>query len=120
MSMYIDTPSTWFPKPKGLNIEGEKLWNKIVPNSTNCTDYCVYLLSVKELDEFYCYKHFSCKSDYDEFVREREKFRLWYSLETNDELDFEKLIEVVVDLRLKIQEQEYKIESLSDEIRALR
>jgi hypothetical protein len=120
---------SWFLKPKGLNPEGEKLWsNNIKTLSPNLPSEFHYLDIAKELDEFYCWEHFLFESDYKNFVRERERFRLFYSLTTEDELDVEKLIEAVVNLQLKIQEQveelqlkiyeqEKEIESLKDEIR---
>lgn len=106
----------WFPKPKDLTETGEKLWSTTIKPSAH-QNYCVYLDSAKELDEFYCWYHISYESTYKKFVRERERFRLYHSLTTEDELDVEKLIEVVLNLQLKVQEQEEEIESLKAEIR---
>jgi hypothetical protein len=111
---------SWFIKPKGLNSEGEKLWstiNKPQASRGYHKNYCLYLDIAKELDEFSCWKHFSFESDYKNFNRERERYRLYYSITTADELDVEKLIEAVVSLQLQIEEQEKEIESLKDEIR---
>ena len=114
------TSFSWygFTKPNGLNSEGEKLWsNNIKPLSPELPYEFLYLDNAKELDKFHCWEHFSFESDYNKFNRERERFRAYYSLTTEDELDVEKLIEVVVNLQLKIQEQEEEIESLKHEIR---
>lgn len=107
-----------FTKPKGLNSKGEKLWRNIIkPLSPQLPYGFPYPVNAKELDKFQCWEHFSFESDYKKFNIERERFRVYYSLTTEDELDIEKLIEAVVNLQLQIQEQEKEIESIKDEIR---
>ena len=100
-------------KPNGLNSEGEKLWRNIIkPLSPKLPNEYLYLDNAKELDEFHWGMHFYSVTEYKKFSRERERFRAYHSITTEDKLDVEKLIEVVANLQLKIQEQEEEIEYL--------